>query len=302
MKYIGLHFNLFPLRGVIGYLVTPFRVEGTPDLGRLTDLVNHLIEQGVHGIAPLGSTGESAYLSRKEWADVARTTVEATGQRVPVIVGASALTTADTVDMCRTAEDLGADAVMVLPISYWKLTDDEIFQHYHAISDAIDIPIMAYNNPATAGVDMSPELLWRMVRDIENVTMVKESSGDIQRMHALHLLSNGKLPFFNGCNPLALEAFAAGAHGWCTAAPNLIGKEVANLWNAVESNDFRKARDLFLKQLPVLSFILSGGLPATVKAGLALLGKPSGVPRLPLHPLSEDDARTLAQLLSNLSS
>ena len=285
-------------RGIIGYLVTPFDPSGVPDLPALSGLVDHLIEQGVHAIAPLGSTGESAYLSRNEWESVARTTIDSTAGRLPVVVGASALTTRDTVDLCRCAEALGADAVMVLPISYWKLTDDEIFQHYQAVSDAIDIPIMAYNNPATAGIDMSPELLHRMFRDIENVTMVKESSGDIQRMHSLHHLSSGTLPYFNGCNPLALEAFAAGAAGWCTAAPNLIGHDVGKMWAAVEANDFESVRNLFLDNLKLLSFILEGGLPATIKAGLSLLGKPCGIPRLPLSPLPVTKQDTLAELLN----
>ena len=141
-------------RGIIGYLVTPFGPSDAPDLSVLSGLVEHLIEQGVHAIAPIGSTGESAYLSRDEWESVARTTIDASAGRLPVVVGASALTTRDTVDLCQCAEALGADAVMVLPISYWKLTDDEIFQHYQAVSDAIDIPIMAYNNPATAGLSL----------------------------------------------------------------------------------------------------------------------------------------------------
>lgn len=285
------------MRGIIGYLVTPFGADGSPDLDSLSKLVDHLIAQDIHGIAPLGSTGESAYLNDREWAAVAQTTIKAAAGRVPVIVGASALTTADTVTMCRSAEQWGADAVMVLPLSYWKLTDDEIFDHYATVAQAISIPIMAYNNPATAGVDMSPELLHRMYRDIDNVTMVKESSGDIQRMHALHLLSNGDLPFFNGCNPLALEAFAAGAAGWCTAAPNLIGGPIKAIWDAVQANDFRAARGLFLDNLDLLSFILSGGLPATVKAGLDLMGMPCGSPRLPLQPLSNADRDTLANML-----
>lgn len=296
MPYIGRNTNVH-MRGIVGYLVTPFTPEGAVDVGTLETLVDHLLDQGVQAMAPLGSTGESAYLNRDEWALVAETTIGRTQGKVPVIVGASSLTTADTVEMCRQAQELGADAVMVLPISYWKLTDEEIFQHYRAISDAIDIPIMAYNNPATAGVDMSPELLVRMYRDIEHVTMVKESSGDIQRMHALHLKSGGALPFFNGCNPLALEAFAAGACGWCTAAPNLIGQPVQDMWRAVEANDFNTARDLFMRHLDLLSFILAGGLPATIKAGLSLQGIPCGIPRLPLAPLGESDTRTLAQLL-----
>ena len=158
------------MRGIIGYLVTPFTPEGAVDVGTLETLVDHLLDQGVQAMAPLGSTGESAYLNRDEWALVAETTIKRTQGKVPVIVGASSLTTADTVDMCRQAQELGADAVMVLPISYWKLTDDEIFQHYRAISNAIDIPIMAYNNPATAGVDMSPASSTRSRRNLRNGT------------------------------------------------------------------------------------------------------------------------------------
>ena len=286
------------MRGIIGYLVTPFGPDQGADTETLKTLVHHLVDQGVHGIAPLGSTGESAYLTRDEWMSVAETTIQTTAGRVPVIVGASALTTADTVDLCRSAERMGADAVMVLPLSYWKLSDQEVFDHYAAVAQSISIPIMAYNNPATAGLNMSPELLHRMFQDIDNVTMVKESSGDIQRMHALHLMSEGALPFFNGCNPLALEAFAAGASGWCTAAPNLIGGPVRALWDAVEANDFNSARGIFLVNLDLLSFILAGGLPATIKAGLKLQGLACGDPRLPLQPLSASDRKTLSSLLN----
>jgi 4-hydroxy-tetrahydrodipicolinate synthase len=95
----------------------------------------------------------------------------------------------------KFAEKVGADAVMVLPISYWKLTEREIFQHYAAISEAIGIPVMLYNNPATSGLDLSPELIVRIIKEIDNVTMVKESSGDIQRMHRIAQLSNAEIPF-----------------------------------------------------------------------------------------------------------
>lgn len=111
---------------------------------------------------------------------------------------------------------------MVLPVSYWKLSEAEILAHYRAVGEAIGIPVMLYNNPGTSGTDLPVELILRIVREVENVTMVKESTGDIQRMHRLHLLSDGQVAFYNGCNPLALEALVAGAKGWCTAAPNLI--------------------------------------------------------------------------------
>lgn len=290
------------IKGIVGYLVTPYTPNGVEvDNKKIELLVDMLIDRGVHAIAPLGSTGESAYLSMDEWSQVAEATINKTAGRVPTVIGVSALTTKATIKMAKKAELLGADAVMVLPLSYWKLSEKEIFSHYASISDALNIPIMAYNNPATAGVDMMPELLVKMVKEIDNVKMVKESSGDIQRMHDLYTMSNGELPFFNGCNPLALEAFAAGASGWCTAAPNLIAEENLTLWNAVERGDMNSARTVFYKQLPILQFILKGGLPSTIKAALRIQGVEVGDPRLPLMPLDEKGQAELKYLMNSLS-
>ena len=289
------------VKGIVGYLITPYTKDGNQvDEAMIEILVDLLIKNGVHAIAPLGSTGESAYLSLDEWAQVAEVTIKKTAERVPTVIGVSALTTDTTIQMAQKAEELGADAVMVLPLSYWKLSENEIFDHYSRISDSISIPIMAYNNPATAGVDMMPKLLVKMFNEIKNVCMVKESSGDIQRMHEIYKLSNGNLPFFNGCNPIALEAFAAGAAGWCTAAPNLIPDETLQLWNAVQKGDLNEARKVFYKQLPILEFILKGGLPSTIKAALKIQGFEVGDPRLPLMPLANEGRQELKQLIDKL--
>ncbi len=226
----------------------------------------------MHAIAPLGSTGEGAYLSDPEWDEVVDFTLKTVAHRVPTIVSVSDLTTAKTVRRAQFAESLGAEAVMVLPISYWKLNEAEVFQHYRAVGEAIGVPVMLYNNPGTSGIDMSVELILRIVREVDNVTMVKESTGDIQRMHKLRLLGEGRVPFYNGCNPLALEAFVAGAKGWCSAAPNLIPTLNGQLYQAVLDGDLEKARALFYRQLPLLDFILRRGLPTTIKAGLGLSG------------------------------
>jgi 4-hydroxy-tetrahydrodipicolinate synthase len=131
--------------------------------------------------------------------------------------------------------------------------------------------------------------------------MVKESSGDIQRMHRLMQLSDGRIPLYNGSNPLALEAFAAGAVGWCTAAPNLIPRLCLELYQAAQDGDLERARALFYRQLPLLQFILQGGLPTTIKAGLQLCGIDAGVPRLPLQPLDAARRERLAGLIDQLS-
>ncbi|WP_431823954.1 dihydrodipicolinate synthase family protein [Burkholderia sp. F1] len=288
------------LQGIIAYPVTPFSADGDVDLKALEALIERLIADGVHGIAPLGSTGESAYLSDAEWEAVADASIRAVRKRVPTVVGISDLTTAGAVRRARFAEQAGADAVMVLPVSYWKLGNDEIVGHYRAIGDAIGIPVMLYNNPATSGVDMSPELIATICRTVDNVTMVKESTGDITRMHRLAQLSDGAIPFYNGSNPMALAALAAGAAGWCTAAPNLNARLPLALYEAVRAGDLTRARAVFHAQLPLLQFIVSGGLPVTVKAGLRLRGFDAGEPRKPLLPLGEDRTRELARLLAAL--
>lgn len=284
------------VHGIIAYPITPFGRDGGVDTATLTMLLEKLIGAGVHAIAPLGSTGEAAYLTEDEFDSVVDTTVNTVGRRVPVIVGASNLTTANTVRRARYAQHAGADAVMILPVSYWKLSVREIAQHYATVAAALDIPIMAYNNPATSGIDMSPELLVQLFTEIDNVTMVKESTGDLDRMLRIKELTGNTLPFYNGSNPLILDALTAGASGWCTAAPNLRPQPCLDLYAATQAGDYDAAKAIYEDLSPLLRFIVAGGLPTTVKAGLSLLGTQVGDPRPPLLPLDEgglDEMRSL---------
>lgn len=284
------------IHGIIAYPITPFGPDGGLDTATLTTLLEKLIGAGVHAIAPLGSTGEAAYLTEDEFDSVVDTTVNTVGHRVPVIVGASDLTTANTVRRARYAQHAGADAVMILPVSYWKLSTREIAQHYATVAAALDIPIMAYNNPATSGIDMSPELLVQMFTEIDNLTMVKESTGDLDRMLRIKELTGNTLPFYNGSNPLILDALTAGASGWCTAAPNLRPQPCLDLYAATQVGDYDAAKVIYEDLSPLLRFIVAGGLPTTVKAGLNLLGTHVGDPRPPLLPLDEaglDEMRAL---------
>jgi 4-hydroxy-tetrahydrodipicolinate synthase len=289
------------IHGIIAYPITPFGEVGI-DVDRLAGLVDTMVDAGVHAIAPLGSTGESAYLSFDEWKTVVDTTVAAVAERVPVVVGSSDLTTAGTVARAEYSEQAGATAVMVIPVSYWALDEREIVQHYTSVSDAISIPIMAYNNPATSGIDMSPTLLNHMFESIANVKMVKESTGDIQRMLDLKELSSGELPFYNGSNPLVLKALLAGASGWCTAAPCLRPAPVIALYEAVAAGDTPRATEIYEELLPLLSFIVAKGLPPAVKSGLDILGEPAGVPRLPLLPLNAEDRTQLDSILAHVGA
>lgn len=290
-----------PFKGIIAYPITPFDSQEKVDLPLFRQQVERLVSSGIHGIAPLGSTGVLPYLTDDEKEAVTEAALEQTADRVPTLVGVSNLTTDKTIYHAQFAEKAGASAVMIIPMSYWKLTDDEIVSHYDKVASGISIPIMAYNNPATGGVDMSPALLKRLL-EIPNVTMIKESTGDVQRMHYLRKELGEDVAFYNGSNPLALAAFAAGATGWCTAAANLIPELNIALYDAIQQNDLNTARDLFYQQTELLQFIVAKGLPRAIKAGLNLLGENGGHLRSPLKPLTAEETAALESILQNLKS
>jgi 4-hydroxy-tetrahydrodipicolinate synthase len=288
-----------PFKGIIAYPITPFDENEKVNIPLFKHLVERLVISGSHGIAPLGSTGVMPYLSDEEKEEVTEATLQQVKGRIPTLVGVSNLTTEKTIHHAQFAEKAGADAVMIIPMSYWKLTDDEIVTHYDAVARKISIPIMAYNNPATSGVDMSPALLKRLL-EIPNVTMIKESTGDVQRMHFLRRELGEEVAFYNGSNPLALAAFSAGARGWCTAAPNLIPELTISLYNAVEEGDLEKAKAIFYQQFDLLKFIVNKGLPRAVKSGLTILGEDGGNLRSPLKPLKEKETEELKNIIKTL--
>lgn len=290
-----------PFKGIIAYPITPFDSQEKVDLPLFRQQVERLVSSGIHGIAPLGSTGVLPYLTDDEKEAVTEAALGQTAGRVPTLVGVSNLTTDKTIYHAQFAEKAGASAVMIIPMSYWKLTDDEIVSHYDKVASRISIPIMAYNNPATGGVDMSPALLKRLL-EIPNVTMIKESTGDVQRMHYLRKELGEDVAFYNGSNPLALAAFAAGATGWCTAAANLIPELNIALYHAIQQNDLNTARDLFYQQTELLQFIVAKGLPRAIKAGLNLLGENGGHLRSPLKPLTAEETAALESILQNPKS
>lgn len=296
-----MHMNNHTFKGIIAYPITPFNTQEQVDLPLFKKLVERLVTSGSHGIAPLGSTGVMPYLNDEEKEAITEATIQQVAGRLPIVTGVSNLTTERTIYHAKFAEKAGSTAVMIIPMSYWKLTDNEIFSHYDAVAKSISIPIMAYNNPATGGVDMSPTLLKKLL-EIPNVTMIKESSGDLQRMHTLRRDLGEDVAFFNGSNPLALGAFAAGALGWCTAAANLIPDLNTGLYDAIQKNDLHAAQNAFYKQLNLLKYILAKGLPRAIKSGLEILGEDGGELRGPLKPLNSQEVTELATLLNALKA
>ena len=271
-------------RGTMTVLVTPFTEDGgAVDLPALRRLVDWQIEEGIHGLVPLGSTGEFLAIGREERQAIVEACVETARGRVPVYIGTGAEVTGDAVELAREAERLGADGVMIIPPFYSVPTEDELFEHYRRIGEAISIPIMVYNNPAAANVDIRPETLARLAR-IDTVRSVKESTLEVTRVRDIIELCGDRIDVFAGV--LGYESFWLGAVGWIAVCSNLIPKESARLFElAVDESRRDEALALYRRILPIVRWVGGPRYVQATKAGFDLMGASMGPPRPPRLPL-----------------
>jgi 4-hydroxy-tetrahydrodipicolinate synthase len=289
------------LHGILSALVTPMTDAEQVDHDALGRFADYLIGQRVHGLIPLGSTGEYYALSHEEREAVVKTTIDAAAGRVPVLVGANAGSTREVVDYCRRAEAAGADGVMLAAPYYSLPTQDELFEHFREVDESIGVPIMLYNYPGRTGVDMTPGLVERLA-ELDNVQYVKESSGDVSRVSEIIRRCGERMTVLCGCDTAALESFVLGAAGWVGGVVNVLPREHVELYRlAVEEADFAAARSLYYRMLPVLSLMEGGGkYTQFVKAGCGLVGHPVGPPRRPLLPPTDEETARLREALGAL--
>ncbi len=280
-------------------MVTPFSANGQAiDTAALRRLVNWQIEEGIGGLIPLGSTGEFLSLSREERQQVIEICVAEARGRVPVLIGTGAEATFDAVELSREAQAMGADGVMVIPPFYSTPTDDELFEHFRKIGEAISIPVMLYNNPATANVDLVPEIIERLSH-IDNVTMVKESTLDVTRVRDIIELCGDRMSVFAGV--LGYESFWLGAVGWVAVCSNLIPRASADLFTQVaERGDHAAALALYRRILPIVRWVGGHRYVSATKAGLDMMGLPVGEPRAPRLPLPPEERTALAADIGRL--
>lgn len=286
-------------RGTYTVLITPLTADGKHvDVPALKKLVNWQIEQGIHGLIPLGSTGEFLSLDAEERNLVIETCVSTAAKRVPVLIGTGAEWTDECVRLSREAQTMGADGVMIIPPFYSTPTDDELFAHYRKVGEAIDIPIMVYNNPATANVDLKPALVARLSR-IDACQYIKESTLEVTRVRDIIELCGDRMTVFAGI--LGYESFWLGAQGWVAVCSNLIPKDSARLFELVaDERDMESALALYKKILPIVRWVGGHRYVAASKDGLAMMGLPVGQPRAPRLPLPPQDQVELRAELDRL--
>ncbi|GAA5236280.1 dihydrodipicolinate synthase family protein [Verticiella sediminum] len=284
--------------GTYTIMVTPFDEDGSVDVEALRRYVDWQIDAGIRGLIPLGSTGEFLSMTDGEIDLVTDTVVRQAAGRVPVIVGATAEDSRVAARKCRRAEALGADGVMVLPPFYSTPTPDEIFRHYACLADGLGIPVMVYNNPAVANVDLSPQLIARL-GTIPNCCYVKESTLDVTRVRDILRYSDGRVTVFGGI--MGYESYLEGALGWASVPANGAPAEFARLPALIDAGDVAGARASYLRLLPLVDFVAGQRYVAGTKAVLRQLGLPVGSPRPPRLPLTDADLAAAAGLVQALA-
>ena len=289
------------LEGTFVVSVTPMTKEEDIDLNAFQDNLDYFIENGVHGIAINGSTSEFATLSLEELKSVMDTAIEIVNGRVPLISGTAACSIRRVVELSKYAEQVGIDGLLIVPPYYSKIDETEIFEHFRVINEAVNIPIMIYNNPWTSKIDIPPEGLAKLA-ELDNVQYVKESSGDVTRITRILDLTDGKMNVFCGSDNLALESFIMGATGFICVAANIFPKHMSKLYEYANiERDYDKARALYIKLLPLCNFLEgSGKFTQTAKYGLEYFGRKAGPPRKPFLPLSEVQKRQAEEIFKKI--
>ena len=207
--------------------------------------------------------------------------VKTAGGRIPILMGTGAEDTRECVRLSKEAEDLGADGVMIIPPYYSSPTEEELVAHYSAVSDAVRFPIMVYNNPATANVDLTPPIMARLAQ-IKNVLYMKESTMDPTRIRDINLLCGDKLTVFGGI--MGFESFCEGAKGWVSVASNVMPRETADIYTLVRDGKIKEAWDLYIRILPIIRFVAGIWYVGGTKALLNNMGLAVGNPRPPRLP------------------
>lgn len=286
--------------GTATALVTPFTTDDKVDARALERLIDFQLQEGVDALCVLGTTSESATLSEKEKQQIIELAVSRVKGKIPVIVGAGSSCTAHAIGSCKTAQRLGADALLIVTPYYNKCTQDGLVKHYGAIADATSLPIIAYNVPSRTGVNLLPSTLAELARNA-NIAGIKEASGNMTQILECIRLVGDKIGVYSGDDALAAAVLAMGGSGVISVASNVYPRLVADMCRQALSGNIRKASRKQLELLPLISALFCEVNPIPIKKALELKGLCSGELRLPLTKMSKQNAERLRIAMSALA-
>lgn len=272
-------------KGVMPALVTPFR-DGAVDEKAFVSLVERQIAGGVHGLVPVGTTGETATLSHDEHRRVVELCVQTAAGRVPVIAGAGSNSTEEAIELVRHAKTIGADAALVVTPYYNRPSQEGLYAHYAAINDAVQLPVILYNVPGRTSVDLADTTVERLAK-LPNIIGIKDASGDISRATNQRRLCGEDWVLLSGDDPLALGYMAHGGHGCISVTSNVAPEACATFYNAVMSRDWETALYWQDRLFLLHKALFADASPSPTKFALAHLGLCAEDVRLPIVPASD---------------
>ena len=290
------------LRGAFTALVTPMKDDGAVDYDGFRELIRFQIEQGIDGLVPIGTTGETPALDESEEEELIKIAVREAAGKAPLIVGAGSNSTKHAVLYTKRARDLGADAALIVTPYYNKPNDEGLLRHFEAVA-AVGLPVVVYNIAGRTGRNIAPPLLARLA-EIPHIAAVKEASGDINQMGDVIDTISRKRPFpvLSGDDGLTLPLIALGGDGVISVVSNLFPAAVKKMTSLALNGDFAGARELHYQLLPFVKAAFIETNPVPIKRALTLAGLPGGPTRLPLGPIAPDNEKILIQEMAAVKS
>ena len=274
--------------GVATALITPFCQDGSVNYAKLEELINKQIDDGVDGLVICGTTGESATLTEKEHMDVIRESVKFVNGRVPVIAGTGSNCTQTAIEMSREAEEYGADGLLLVSPYYNKAPAEGLYEHFADTANAVKIPVILYNIAGRTGINIEPETIYKLARDVKNIVAVKEASGNISQIAKIAALTKDlEFDIYSGNDDQVVALCAMGGRGVISVASHIIPKQMHDMVISFRAGDTKKALDIQNKYLSLINTLFIDVNPIPVKEAMNLLGHEVGGFRKPLTPMSD---------------
>ncbi len=285
--------------GAVSALITPFK-DGAIDERAFRELIEWQIQEGIDGVFPCGSSGESATLTHAEHEQAIKIAVQQAKKRVPVLAGTGSNSTAEAIRLTTFAREAGADGAVLISPYYNRPTQEGIFRHYKAIAQSVDLPLVVYNIPGRTGSNILPETVARMA-EVPNIVGLKEASGSLDQASDIVFHCGDRITVLSGDDSLTLPLMAIGAKGVISVISNVMPKQTHQLTAAALAGDYNRAREIHFQLLPLMRALFFETNPIPVKYAVSLLGKCSAEVRMPLTPLSPGPAAKLREVMKQLN-
>lgn len=280
-------------------MVTPFDTDLNVDYNKLQKLAQRLIDNKTTGIVACGTTGESPTLTKEEKVSIFKSLKEVTSGQVPLIAGTGSYSTAEAVDLSKKAEEVGADALLVVNPYYNKPDQRGLYAHFKAVANAVSIPIILYNHPGRTGVSINPETM-QSLSEIENIIAVKDSSLNLELVGKYKALTPENFKVFSGDDSINFFVHCLGGSGAISVASHVAGKEISSMFSYIEQNDLAKAREIHFLLMDLFKVLFIAPSPAPTKYALKLLGFDAGSVRMPLLDMTDEEKTRVKSVVEKL--